>query len=127
MIRLAHLDDLNQLEQLEKRCFTTDRLSRRQLRYLLTKGKASLLVGAEEAVRELSGYVAVLYSKATSMARLYSIAVRPEWKCVRIIEPPSPYSKLRGTGESANGKTIMKTTWMPGGWRSAFIPMCRPS
>jgi len=78
MIRVAQLDDLNQLEQLEKSCFTTDRLSRRQLRYLLTKGKASLLVEAEAAVRELGGYVAVLYSKATSMARLYSIAVRPE-------------------------------------------------
>ncbi len=78
MIRAAVLEDLNQLERLENSCFTTDRLSRRQLRYLLTKGKASLLVDQEEAGSGLLGYVAVLYSKATSMARLYSIAVSPE-------------------------------------------------
>jgi ribosomal protein S18 acetylase RimI-like enzyme len=77
MIRAAVLDDLKQLERLENLCFTSDRLSRRQLRYLLTKGKASLLVEQEEASQELLGYVAVLYSKATSMARLYSIAVLP--------------------------------------------------
>ncbi|MEJ2455076.1 MAG: peptidase C39 family protein [Candidatus Thiodiazotropha sp.] len=78
MIRVAVLEDLDHLEQLENRCFTSDRLSRRQLRYLLTKGKASLLVEAEESEPELLGYVAVLFSKATSMARLYSIAVRPD-------------------------------------------------
>jgi ribosomal protein S18 acetylase RimI-like enzyme len=78
MIRVAVLEDLDQLERLESRCFTSDRLSRRQLRYLLTKGKACLLVEAEQAEPELRGYVAVLFSKATSMARLYSIAVRPD-------------------------------------------------
>ncbi len=78
MIRAAVLEDLDQLERLENTCFTTDRLSRRQLRYLLTKGKASLLVEDDDEGDELLGYVAVLYSKATSMARLYSIAVRPD-------------------------------------------------
>ena len=78
MIRPATLDDLDQLEQLEQVCFTTDRLSRRQLRYLLTKGKASLLVETPGSGPELLGYVAVLFSKATSMARLYSIAVHPD-------------------------------------------------
>ncbi|MEJ2593174.1 MAG: GNAT family N-acetyltransferase/peptidase C39 family protein [Candidatus Thiodiazotropha sp.] len=77
MIREAVLDDLDQLEALENICFTTDRLSRRQLRYLLTKGKASLLVMEDAAAPRLIGYVAVLFSKATSMARLYSIAVHP--------------------------------------------------
>jgi GNAT superfamily N-acetyltransferase len=47
------------------------------LRYLLTKGKASLLVMEDAAAPQLIGYVAVLFSKATSMARLYSIAVHP--------------------------------------------------
>jgi ribosomal protein S18 acetylase RimI-like enzyme len=77
MIRGATLDDLGQLEALENLCFTTDRLSRRQMRYLLTKGKASLLVEEDESAQHLIGYVAVLISKATSMARLYSIAVHP--------------------------------------------------
>ncbi len=77
-VRPAVVGDLDQLEQLENICFTSDRLSRRQLRYLLTKGKASLLVEADSAGQDLLGYVAILFSKATSMARLYSIAVHPE-------------------------------------------------
>ncbi len=78
MIRSATLKDLDRLVVLENTCFTTDRLSRRQLRYLLTKGKASLLVEEEAEDDSLLGYVAVLFSKSTSMARLYSIAVRPD-------------------------------------------------
>jgi ribosomal protein S18 acetylase RimI-like enzyme len=78
MIRPAVVEDLHRLALLENSCFTSDRLSRRQLRYLLTKGKASLLVEAPETGPELLGYVAILFSKATSMARLYSIAVHPE-------------------------------------------------
>lgn len=76
MIRNATLADLPQLVELENLCFDTDRLSRRQLRYLLTKGKARLLAWEGEGL--LLGYVAVLFSKSTSMARLYSIAVRPD-------------------------------------------------
>jgi len=76
MIRDAALADLRQLVELENLCFAIDRLSRRQLRYLLTKGKARLLVAETRGV--LLGYVAVLFSKSTSMARLYSIAVRPD-------------------------------------------------
>ncbi len=78
MIRPAKLSDIDQLERLENICFTTDRLSRRQMRYLLTKGKATLLVDEDVPAGHLVGYVAVLISKATSMARLYSIAVDPD-------------------------------------------------
>lgn len=77
MIRAAVLSDLDQLEHLENSCFSSDRLSRRQLRYLLTKGQASLLVEEREG-GALTGYVAVLYNRATSMGRLYSIAVSPD-------------------------------------------------
>jgi ribosomal protein S18 acetylase RimI-like enzyme len=78
MIRPAQLSDIDSLERLETLCFTTDRLSRRQFRYLLTKGKATLLVNEGDDADRLIGYVAVLISKATSMARLYSIAVDPD-------------------------------------------------
>ena len=75
MIRAATLDDVPQLLRLEQTCFETDRLSRRQFRYMLTKANAVVLVLAEGDA--LDGYVMVLFSRGTSMARLYSIAVDP--------------------------------------------------
>jgi ribosomal protein S18 acetylase RimI-like enzyme len=72
-IRLATVDDLDALVALEERCFTTDRLSRRNFRYMLTDARASTHVWDEGAM--LGGYVLVLYSKGTALARLSSIAV----------------------------------------------------
>ena len=72
-IRLATLDDLDGLVELEDRCFTSDRLSRRNFRYMLTDARAATQVW-DEAGR-LRGYVLVLFSKGTALARLYSIAV----------------------------------------------------
>lgn len=74
--RLATLQDLNALSSLEERCFTSDRISRRQFRYLLSKGNAITLLALQH--EKLVAYVTLLFSKATSMARLYSIAVGPE-------------------------------------------------
>jgi ribosomal protein S18 acetylase RimI-like enzyme len=73
MIRPARLADLDALVGIEQRCFETDRITRRQWRYMLTKAHADILV-AEEA-DGLQGYVLVLYNGATSVARLYSIAI----------------------------------------------------
>jgi ribosomal protein S18 acetylase RimI-like enzyme len=75
-IRTASLDDLNDLVDLENRCFETDKLNRRQFRHLLTKGNAAILVADDNG--KLLGNVVVLFSRGTSMARLYSIAVAPE-------------------------------------------------
>ena len=72
-IRPATLDDLDALVALEERCFTTDRLSRRNFRYMLTDARASTRVWDEGG--PLGGYALVLYSKGTALARLYSIAV----------------------------------------------------
>ena len=76
MIRPATLADLDALLHLEQICFDSDRLSRRQFRYLLTKGHARLLV--YESTGEVMAYVLLLLSRGTSMARIYSIAVAPE-------------------------------------------------
>jgi ribosomal protein S18 acetylase RimI-like enzyme len=72
-IRSADITDLPALVALENACFETDRLSRRQFRYMLTKAQAATLV-AEDA-GELLGYVLLLFSRGTSVVRLYSIAV----------------------------------------------------
>ncbi|MGD2117571.1 MAG: GNAT family N-acetyltransferase/peptidase C39 family protein [Chromatiales bacterium] len=75
-LRPASMDDLDALVELEQQCFDSDRISRRQFRYLLTKGKASILVAEQQG--RLLGDVVLLFSQATSVARLYSIAVAPQ-------------------------------------------------
>jgi len=74
-IRAAGLEDLEELLALEQACFQGDRISRRQFRYLLTRGNARTLVATDLHTPRLLGYVMVLFSRGTSLARLYSIAV----------------------------------------------------
>jgi ribosomal protein S18 acetylase RimI-like enzyme len=76
VLRQASLDDLDALVALENRSFRSDKLSRRRFRYMLTKAHATTLVAVKSA--RLLGYVLVLFSRGTSMARLYSIAVDPD-------------------------------------------------
>ncbi|HSP01688.1 MAG TPA: GNAT family N-acetyltransferase/peptidase C39 family protein [Thioalkalivibrio sp.] len=73
MIRPAEVPDIPALVALEQRCFQTDRLSRRQFRYMLTKANAHVLLSEVDGL--INGYVLLLFSRGTSMARLYSIAV----------------------------------------------------
>lgn len=78
MIRFATVQDLPALTAIENRCFETDRLSPRSFRHLLTKGNAAVVV--DERRGAMRGYAAVLFNRATSLARLYSIAVDPDWR-----------------------------------------------
>ena len=73
VIRPATTEDLDALVALEHASFEGDRISRRQFNYLLKKGNASILVA--ELQGRLVGDLVLLYSRATSVARLYSIAV----------------------------------------------------
>jgi ribosomal protein S18 acetylase RimI-like enzyme len=72
-IRKAQPEDLGTLVKLEEQCFEADRISSRQFRYLLKKGNAAILIAEEHGVT--LGDVVLLFSRATSVARLYSIAV----------------------------------------------------
>jgi ribosomal protein S18 acetylase RimI-like enzyme len=74
-VRPAILADLDALLALEQASFHGDRISRRQFRYLLTRGHAQTLVGLDPSGSGLLGYVMLLFSRGTSLARLYSIAV----------------------------------------------------
>lgn len=82
MIRTATLADLDSLVLLENSSFETDRLTRLNFRYLLTKANATLLVDDEEGY--IRAYAVILYNSATSTARLYSIAVGAEYRGQRI-------------------------------------------
>jgi len=73
MIRTATLQDIDALVTIENQCFESDRLNRRNFRYLLTKGHAVTQVVEEDEI--IGGYVLVLFHRGTSTARLYSIAV----------------------------------------------------
>lgn len=75
-IRKAGPQDDKALADLEARCFSNDRLTRRQFKHLLTRGNASILVAGNGKL--LKGYAMVLYRSGTSLARLYSLAVDPE-------------------------------------------------
>lgn len=75
MIRFATRDDIDSLVGIENRSFDSDRLSRRNFKYLLTKAKAALLVDEEEG--EVRGYALLLFNSGTSLVRLYSFAVDP--------------------------------------------------
>jgi ribosomal protein S18 acetylase RimI-like enzyme len=77
MLRCATLDDISALLAVETLCFTTDRLSRRSFRHLLTRGNAVTLLDAHDG--QVRGYVLLLFSRSASMARLYSIAVHPDF------------------------------------------------
>lgn len=73
MIRPASASDLDALADIERQCFDSDRITRRQWRHMLTKAHADILVA--EQTGGIGGYVLMLYNRATSVARLYSIAV----------------------------------------------------
>src|SRR5512144_434967 len=72
MIRPATADDISALVGIENRAFTTDRISRRAFRYLMSKANAATLV-ATEAGGGISGYAIVLFNRGTSLARLYGV------------------------------------------------------
>lgn len=78
MYRLANIKDLNSLLTLENKSFETDRLSKRSFRYMLTKANATILVEEDKGI--IRGYSLVLFNTGTSLARLYSIAVDPDFR-----------------------------------------------
>jgi ribosomal protein S18 acetylase RimI-like enzyme len=65
--------DISQLLTLEKRCFATDRLSKRSFSYWIKSNHRVFLVA--ESHGQIIAYGLVIMRKGTRLARLYSIAV----------------------------------------------------
>ena len=76
--RLAKIKDIDRLVELENSCFTYDQLDRKKFRYFITKGHDDLVVQIKENV--ITGYGLLLYRKGTSLSRLYSIAISPDYR-----------------------------------------------
>jgi len=77
-IRTASLADVEALLALEKICFDSDRLSRRSFKWMINKANSLLLVAENDA--GIMAYVLVLYSRGTSLGRIYSLAVLPNYR-----------------------------------------------
>jgi ribosomal-protein-alanine acetyltransferase len=77
-IERATAQHLNALVALENRCFQSDRIHRRSFkRWLADEDAIFLVVTADE---QLAGYGLVLCNRGTKLARLYSIAVSPDFQ-----------------------------------------------
>lgn len=72
-IRRAGPHDLDRIDVLESEAFSADRFARRNLRRLLARSSALVLIA--ERGQTPVGYALVLFSRRTRIARLYSIAV----------------------------------------------------
>jgi ribosomal protein S18 acetylase RimI-like enzyme len=77
VLRPGVRSDLDNLLTLERCAFAGDQLSRRSLRHFLGSPTAALLVAEQDD--RLAGYALVLFTARSGVARLYSIAVAPEW------------------------------------------------
>lgn len=77
-IRHGRKSDLSALEAIEDCCFTTDRLSRRSLRYFLAAANATFLVA--EVGGAIAGYALIAFRRGSAIARLYSIAIHPDYR-----------------------------------------------
>lgn len=73
LFRLANLDDLDRLEQIENDCFVGDRLHRRSLRHWIKAPHGVLIVALVK--QKVVGYGLVWCHKGTRLARLYSLAL----------------------------------------------------
>jgi len=78
-LRPALPDDLDALTALERRCFDSDRLSRRSFRHWIRLAHSGLIL-ASAPDGGLAGYALVILQRGTRLARLYSIAADPAWR-----------------------------------------------
>jgi ribosomal protein S18 acetylase RimI-like enzyme len=77
LLRPARPGDIDALAEIEARVFRGDRISRRGFRRFARSPHAALIVAEEQG--ELAGYALVLFRTGSSLARLYSIAVAPQF------------------------------------------------
>lgn len=96
-IRKAKLSDLEALVAIEARCFTSDRLSRRSLRYFLAAPNAATVVAIFKGI--VAGYALVSFRKGSKIARLYSIAIDPDFRGrklgLRLLKAAEQMARLR--------------------------------
>ncbi|WP_407332840.1 peptidase C39 family protein [Enterovibrio sp. 27052020O] len=78
LFRKALLSDLDDLHHLESQVFSSDKVSRRQMKRFIQSEHSLLLVASDD--NGLAGYSLLLFNQATQLARLYSIAVSSHYR-----------------------------------------------
>lgn len=78
LFRLARKNDIPRLLAIENTCFTEDKLTRRNFQWMLDKAHADIIVAEQQ--RQTVGYGLLLYRRGTSLARLYSLAILPDFR-----------------------------------------------
>jgi ribosomal protein S18 acetylase RimI-like enzyme len=76
-VRTGEPADLDALSALEERVFTGDRMSRRSLKHFLRSPTTSVIVATGRAC--IIGCAVVLFRPSSALARVYSLAVDPDW------------------------------------------------
>lgn len=77
-MRPARLSDIDALVLLEARCFATDKIAKRQWRYLIQRSRARVWV--IESTEGLAANAVLLCPLKSRSSRLYSLAVAPEYR-----------------------------------------------
>jgi ribosomal protein S18 acetylase RimI-like enzyme len=101
----ATVADIPALVALENTVFQTDRISRRQFHYLLTKGRAAVVkaVASETSGQTLAGAMALLFRRGSDRARIYSLAVAPEARRQGIAQRLLAYAEEESRRRSMKG------------------------
>jgi ribosomal protein S18 acetylase RimI-like enzyme len=84
MIAAATIADLDDLIDIENRCFQIDRMSKRSMKHMLQKANCDFILARQRA--KTVAYLLVLYHRGTHLARVYSLAVLPEQRGKKIGE-----------------------------------------
>ncbi|WP_119344477.1 GNAT family N-acetyltransferase [Facilibium subflavum] len=79
-IRQAMPCDVKQLLNIEYTCFSSDRISVQQMQYLVSKAKSSIFLVLEDTRKNLAGYVLAFAPKNKVTARIYSLAILPQFR-----------------------------------------------
>lgn len=78
MIRSATLADLDTLSEIEKCCFSYDRMSRSSFKRLLGSPSSVILVDEDNGV--IRGSLVLLFRRNSRIGRVYSVAVLPQYR-----------------------------------------------
>ena len=78
ILRLAEIDDIPSIMEIEQICFDKDSFSKRQFVYLISQAKGYFCVA--EYQQRVGGYFSVLINQRACSLRIYSIAVHPDFR-----------------------------------------------
>ena len=78
ILRLAEIDDIPSIMEIEQICFDKDSFSKRQFVYLISQAKGYFCVA--EYQQRVGGYFSVLINQRSCSLRIYSIAVHPDYR-----------------------------------------------